>query len=122
MDMNTVSMADEYPSDPDQDVLAVLRREGRANPKLVRDETGMDKGDVNTVLVRAARHGDVQQVTRGLYEYTGADAPVTLDADEARELADILGDCHEVIEAEYGRGHNDAEFWARRLREAVDDA
>lgn len=53
----------------DRDVLAVLA-EGRANPYLIREETGLDKGDTNTVLNRLGRAGLVEQVTRGLYEIT----------------------------------------------------
>jgi len=52
--------------------LAVLRvlADGRANPYLIREETGMNKGDVNTVVNRLGRNGYVEQVTRGLYRIT----------------------------------------------------
>jgi len=53
----------------DEEVLAVLA-EGRANPMLIRDETGLDKGDVNTVLNRLGRGGYIRQLTHGLYELT----------------------------------------------------
>jgi len=53
--------------------------DGRANPYLRREETGLGKGDVNTVLNRLARAGLVRQVTRGLYEITD---------DGRREVAD----------------------------------
>lgn len=53
----------------DREVLKILA-EGRVNPLLVREETGLEKGDVNTVLVRLSRAGYVEQVTRGLYEIT----------------------------------------------------
>ncbi len=53
----------------DRAVLAVMI-EGRANPYLIREETDLDKGEVNTVLVRLGRAGYVRQVTRGLYEIT----------------------------------------------------
>jgi len=55
--------------DRDRNVLDVLA-DGRANPYLLREETGLGKGDVNTVLNRLARAGLVRQVTRGLYEVT----------------------------------------------------
>jgi len=55
----------------DHAVLSVLA-EGRANPYLIREETGLDKGDVNTVLNRLGRGGYLRQVTRGLYELTEA--------------------------------------------------
>jgi Mn-dependent DtxR family transcriptional regulator len=53
----------------DRAVLAVMM-DGRANPYLIREETDLDKGEVNTVLVRLGRAGYVEQVTRGLYEVT----------------------------------------------------
>jgi len=53
----------------DREVLSVLV-DGRANPYLIREETGLNKGDTNTVLNRLGRSGYVEQVTRGLYEIT----------------------------------------------------
>lgn len=53
----------------DRDVLQVLAT-GRANPYLLREETGLNKGDVNTVLNKLGRNGYLTQVTRGLYEIT----------------------------------------------------
>lgn len=55
----------------DRDVLKVLA-DGRANPYLIREETGYGKGEINTVLNRLARAGCVEQVTRGLYEMTAS--------------------------------------------------
>jgi predicted transcriptional regulator len=59
----------------DRAVLVVMM-DGRANPYLIREKTDLDKGEVNTVLVRLGRAGYVEQVTRGLYEITekGRDA------------------------------------------------
>lgn len=65
----SASTADMDIEDRDRAVLSVLA-EGRANPYLLREETGMDKGDVNTVLNRLGRNGYLTQVTRGLYEIT----------------------------------------------------
>jgi len=62
----------------DREVLSVLA-EGRANPYLLREETGMDKGDVNTVLNRLGRGGYLTQVTRGLYEITEKGRAVVID-------------------------------------------
>ena len=80
MSLETIDMVEL--DDRDTDVLRVLA-EGRANPYLIRDETGLGKGDTNTVLVRLGRAGYVRQVTRGLYEITragrgevGVDGPV----------------------------------------------
>jgi DNA-binding MarR family transcriptional regulator len=56
-------------SDDDEAVLDVMKRENRANPLLIREETGLDKGDVNTILNRLGRQGHIRQVTRGLYEF-----------------------------------------------------
>ena len=64
-----VTEQDMQPDDRDLDVLRVLDG-GRANPYLIREETGLDKGDVNTVLNRLGRNGYVEQVTRGLYRIT----------------------------------------------------
>ena len=55
--------------DRDYAVLRVMA-DGRANPYLIREQTDLDKGEVNTVLVRLGRAGYIQQVTRGLYEIT----------------------------------------------------
>lgn len=55
--------------DRDREVLNVLA-DGRANPYLIREETGLSKGDVNTVLNRLGRSGLVVQVTQGLYRIT----------------------------------------------------
>lgn len=51
-----------------QAVLDVMQEERRANPYLIRERTGLDKGPVNTALVTLMRRGAVRQVTRGLYE------------------------------------------------------
>jgi hypothetical protein len=53
----------------DVEVLEVLA-EGRANPMLIRERTGLDKGDVNTVLNRLGRAGYVRQLAHALYELT----------------------------------------------------
>jgi DNA-binding PadR family transcriptional regulator len=69
----------------DCDVLAVLE-DGRANPYLIREETGLGKGDVNTVLNRLGRSGYVRQVTTGLYEMTDEGRQALYDAqDVSRE-------------------------------------
>lgn len=53
-------------------VLAVMEEEWRANPYLIREQTDLEKGTVNTALVTLMRQGEIRQVTRGLYEYTGS--------------------------------------------------
>lgn len=74
-------MSDDTLSDADRAVLETMR-DGRVNPLLVRNETGLDKGTVNTHLVRLSRRGYVRQITRGLYEITPA----------GRELLNDLND------------------------------
>ena len=68
--------------DRDRAVLEVMV-DGRANPYLIREETELDKGDVNTVLVRLARLGYVEQVTRGLYEITDKGGKVVDETDKS---------------------------------------
>lgn len=74
--------------DRDREVLAVLA-EGRANPMLIREKTDLDKGDVNTVLVRLGRGGYVEQITRGLYEITSKGRSEIVQSDGPR-LEDAL--------------------------------
>lgn len=56
-------------TEKEERVLSVLKNEYRANPYLIREETGLGKGEVNTALIRLATHGWIRKVTRGLYEY-----------------------------------------------------
>ncbi len=55
----------------DTEVLESLT-DGRANPLLLRERTGLDKGTMNTVLNKLARGGFVRSPVRGLYEITPA--------------------------------------------------
>jgi len=57
------------PNDKEEDVLDVLSDEYRANPYLIREQTGLGKGDVNTALTRLTSAGWVRKITRGLYEF-----------------------------------------------------
>ena len=82
-------MAD-YPDEKDEKVLEVLRDEGRANPRLIRNRTDLDKGTVNTALVRASQYGDVRKVARGLYDYTGEDTGGHVDAAAVENALDDL--------------------------------
>jgi len=56
------------PSDVEDAVIEVLR-EGRANPLLLRERTGYDKGTLNTALSNLTSAGWIRRVTRGLYEF-----------------------------------------------------
>lgn len=57
------------PTAKEDNVLEVLKEEQRANPYLIREETELGKGDVNTALTRLTSAGWVRKVTRGLYEF-----------------------------------------------------
>jgi len=85
--------------DRDRAVLEVLA-DGRANPYLIRDETGLDKGDTNTVLNRLGRSGYVRQITRGLYEITDRGREEVdaggLDVDKLREQLREARSAHET--------------------------
>ena len=118
MSLATEDMAEL--DDRDREVLRVLA-DGRANPYLIREETGLDKGDTNTTLVRLSRGGYVEQTTRGLYEITekGADevGAVFLDAEELR---DAVQDARESYEDVDGNGVDDAIARLEELTEVND--
>ncbi len=64
----TQSVNEDYePNSRDVQVLDVLH-EGRANPKWIREETGLKKQRVNDALERLQNAGWVNKLTRGLYE------------------------------------------------------
>lgn len=58
---------DYEPTDRDEQIIQVLK-DGRANPLLLREETGLEKQRVNESLQRLTSAGWVRKVTRGLYE------------------------------------------------------
>ncbi len=67
----TQSVNEDYePADSDEQVLEVLK-EGRANPKWIREQTGLKKQRVNDALERLQTAGWVKKLTRGLYELVG---------------------------------------------------
>lgn len=76
--------------DLDERDYAVLRVlvDGRVNPYLIREQTDLDKGDINTVLVRLGRTEYIQQVTRRLYEIT-----------EKGDLLSTVSDCYSIIKS-----------------------
>ena len=53
----------------DSNVLRVLL-DGRANPRHIQNETGLDKAETYTSLRRLSRLGYVTKIARGLYEIT----------------------------------------------------
>ena len=58
-----------WPNDRDRAILGVLS-DGRANPRYLREQTGYDKYQVNSSLVKLEKWGFVSKLTRGLYEIT----------------------------------------------------
>jgi len=82
-----LKQADMELKDADREVLHVLA-ERASNPRHIRDETELPKGDLNTILNRLGRNGYIEQVTRGLYEITpkgreviGAESPTQTAAE-----------------------------------------
>lgn len=61
--------ADDTP--PEEIALTVLKNEGRVNPFLIREATGLGKGTVNRALRHLTAAGKAKKVVRGLYDYTG---------------------------------------------------
>lgn len=57
------------PGDDEQTVLGVLEEQHRANPYLIREETGLSKQRVNAALDHLTTAGWAKKVTRGLYEF-----------------------------------------------------
>lgn len=57
------------PSEPQEDVLAVVKDETRVNPLRVRNVTGLGKQRVNDALGSLVDAGWVRHVNQGLYEF-----------------------------------------------------
>lgn len=63
-----VMVNEEYePSEGEREVVNVLK-EGRANPYYIREQTGIDKQNINTYLNKLIAAGWVRKITTGLYE------------------------------------------------------
>ncbi len=56
-------------SERDAKILDVVKEEGRVNPYLVRQRTGIPKRHVNTSLTSLREDELINRVTRGLYEF-----------------------------------------------------
>jgi len=89
-----------------------LKEEGRVNPLLVREETGLGKGDINTALTNFRAAGWVRRVTRGLYEFVDdpRDAPDRRDRDGTRTGTDVdvgADDLPPVAAMEFGKDVTD---------------
>lgn len=74
------------PDDVGEQVLEVLKREERANPYLIREETDLGKGTVNSALTRLTSAGWVDKRTRGLYDFVDDPRPDDDTVDELTEL------------------------------------
>lgn len=86
-DSETVRMVNEdYDPDSVEDaVIDVLRREQRANPYLIREQTdGIHKQAINSALRNLCAAGWVSKVTRGLYDFVEDPRVSTADADAER--------------------------------------
>jgi predicted transcriptional regulator len=57
------------PTDDDEEVLDVLKAEERANPYLIREESGLSKQRINHSLQQLDAAGWVTKRTRGLYDF-----------------------------------------------------
>ncbi|MFC7044315.1 MarR family transcriptional regulator [Halobacteriaceae archaeon GCM10025711] len=76
--MNSIQMVNEdFQPTPDQDrILEVFKQGrnegqpwGRANPRYLIDETGIEKGNVEYHLRQLTAAGWVKKIARGLYEF-----------------------------------------------------
>lgn len=113
---------DYQPDERERAVLDVLREHGRANPMLIRGETGIRKEYVSRALTGLQKAGVVERVTHGLYdhvpemddEYMHEREHVDVDA-LRRALDDIEAGC----ERGDGAAVQDA---IERAREAIGDA
>lgn len=65
--LKTMVNEDYEPADNEEYVLDVLR-EGRANPKWIKEKTGLNDQQVNYALNQLRAAGWVRKVTKGLYE------------------------------------------------------
>jgi len=102
----------------DQEVLLVLAVRA-SNPRHIRDETELPKGDLNTILNRLGRNGYVEQVTRGLYEITDKGSEAIEDESREGDVAELeraLDDIEAAAERGDGDGLQDG---LRRAREAM---
>jgi len=57
------------PTESDESLLQVFQTHDRANPYLLREETGLSKQVINERLKQLTAAGWVRKVTRGLYEF-----------------------------------------------------
>lgn len=104
------------PDEIEQAVLDVLKREGRANPLRIREETDIRKQYVNNALRQLDKAELVRKVTTGLYEYTGSDAPGTVDKPALNRALDDVENAAE-------RGDGDALRKAlQRAREILNES
>lgn len=59
---------DFTPKDDDEVLLELLKEHNRATPQSIREDTGLNKSEVDRSLDRLLAAGWVRRVSRGLYE------------------------------------------------------
>ena len=82
---------DYEPTEKEEQVLSVFKEWGYANPLLIREETGFDKGTINTALTNLRAAGWVRRIVRGFYEYV-EDPREQYDNGKSQEDAEIETD------------------------------
>jgi predicted transcriptional regulator of viral defense system len=60
---------DYEPTEQEESVIELLKKERRVNPLRVRDVTGLGKQRVNDLLGNLVAAGWVRKVNQGLYEF-----------------------------------------------------
>ncbi|UHQ96446.1 hypothetical protein [Natrinema halophilum] len=115
----------EYqPDDVEEDVLEVIRSEGRVNPLRVREQTDHRKQYVNDAFRQLQKLGIVQKVNRGLYEYVPEedDLPGAPEIDDHDQRIIEVSAALDDIDAAFERGDPDAARAAlERAQEAISD-
>lgn len=107
--MSTPDLMEYDPDENEQQVLDVIRREGRVNPLRVREETDLRKQYVNDALRQLQKANVVRKVNRGLYEHVPEHDDVSPAADiDAEALREAITDAKAAYEDVDGNGVRDA--------------
>lgn len=108
---------DYEPDEEEEQVLNVLRAEGRANPMLIREHTGLRKEYVSRALGGLRKAGVVDKATLGLYDHV----PENDDEFDAQTVEIDSEDVVELVEVLRQADVAGADVWADRLQEEVGD-
>lgn len=118
--MSTADM--EYqPGEREQQVLDVLREHGRANPMLIREETGLRKGYVSRALTGLQKGGVVEKVARGLYNHVLETDDEFRNMRQSIDVAATRSALDELETALDARNQSRAEEALDRARRAVQE-